>query len=306
MSPRVSILIITYNQAAYVEETVRSALAQSYEPLEVVVADDHSTDETPDILRRLAATNPKLRLVLGERNLGITGNSNRGLRACRGEMIAFQGGDDLLLPGKIAAQVEWMTGRAQRVLCGHDVEYFASETGDTLSIHAPRRCGLGPRDVIRAGPPYAATAVMIRASAAPARGFDERLPRVSDWKLWIDVLESGGEFGRVDGVFARYRIHDKNITRVAARECFIEQFLTLAYVEAESPHRARDCRHGRAFLLYREGVAALQAGRSAEASRLISSSLAESWTHSTRAPLWLALARAPRFIRERIVGTARS
>lgn len=281
--PLVSVMIITYNQEEYIEAAVRSALAQDHPALEVVVADDASTDRTPDILRALAAEDPRVRPVLGERNLGITGNSNRGLRACRGDFIAFQGGDDLLLPGKITAQVRWFLEHGDRVLCGHDVEYFRSTDNSTLSVLRARREGRGPGDMIRRGPPFPATAVMVRAAALPSHGFDERLPRVSDWKLWIDLLESGGSFGYVPAVFARYRIHDKNVTIASSDACWVEQHCTLALVEAERPHHARAARAGRSFLWFRRGASALRRGDRSGLNPL-RASLAESLSFATRTP----------------------
>ena len=123
--PLVSILIISFNQEAFIEEALKGALEQDYENLEVVVADDGSTDRTPDIILSYADRyKGRLVAIVGKPNLGITGNSNRGLSLCKGKYIAFQGGDDVFLPGKISAQVDWMEERDSRVLCGHQVEVF--------------------------------------------------------------------------------------------------------------------------------------------------------------------------------------
>lgn len=214
--PLVSVMIICYNQQRYIREAVTSALDQGYRNLEVVVADDASTDDTPKILRELQMRYPeRLKLVLNATNHGITGNSNVGLKHCSGELVAFMGGDDVLLPGKIERQVEWFGTDPHRVLCGHDVEWIDADSaplGIRSSDLVPMQAGKGVSGFIRDGSPYAATAIMVRRSRIPPWGFHRALPVVSDWKLWLDVIGTDGAYGRVDGVYARYRRHRDNVT----------------------------------------------------------------------------------------------
>lgn len=215
-TPRVSILVISYNQEGYIREALESALAQDYANLEVVVADDASRDGTQAIIRELVQLYPqRLKPIYNAHNVGITANSNIGLRACRGEFIAFMGGDDVLLPGKIARQVEWFGQDDRRVLCGHDVDWIAAD-GAPLGIRTsdlvPLREGRGASGFIQNGSPYAATSVMVRRSRIPSYGFHPALPVVSDWKLWIDVIGTDGTYGYIPGIHARYRRHRDNVT----------------------------------------------------------------------------------------------
>ena len=98
--PLVSVAIITYNHEKFIGEALNSVLEQDYENIEIVVADDGSKDRTPEILRKFEREHPgKLRLILSERNEGITVNSNKAHFACIGKYVAWLGGDDLMLPG---------------------------------------------------------------------------------------------------------------------------------------------------------------------------------------------------------------
>lgn len=213
--PKVSILIISYNQKDYVAEALESAINQDYENLEVVISDDGSTDGTAEIIAQWQSRYPeRLVALLNKDNVGITRNSNRALHACTGEFIAVQGGDDILLPGKIAAQVQWFLEDQERVLCGHQVEMFY-EGGLLRPSHLAEsrlRKGKGPEDLIRNGVPFPATAIMIRANVIPSHGFDESIPMASDWLFWIEVLMPAGKFGYVDGIYARYRRHDRSVS----------------------------------------------------------------------------------------------
>ncbi|MBU0620436.1 MAG: glycosyltransferase [Gammaproteobacteria bacterium] len=215
-SPRISILVICYNQNKYIREALESALEQDYENLEVVVADDASRDGTQTIIRELAQRYPhRLKPILNPQNVGITANSNIGLAHCSGEFIAFMGGDDVLLPGKISRQAAWLAADEKRVLCGHDVDWIDADgvqLGIRSSDRVPLREGRGASGIIRNGTPYAATAVMVRRSHIPSYGFHPALPVVSDWKLWLDVVGSDGLYGYIPGIHARYRRHRDNVT----------------------------------------------------------------------------------------------
>ncbi len=300
--PLVSILIVTYNQAAFLVEALDSAIAQAWEPLEIVVADDGSTDMTGQLLAEYAALDPRIRVVTGP-NLGITPNCNRGLRACRGEYVAFMGGDDVLLPGKIAAQIAWFEAHPAGVLCAHDVESFVSTTNEVLPDGSAARWrkigGRGPGELLRKGNLFAAPAVMIKRSAAPAYGFDERLPLVSDGKLWLDVLAGGGEWGSIPGIWTRYRRHGQNTTSVWFERCWTEAFMTRAIFEAEHPQYAADCQQGRAMLMYRRGVHHLGLGEGAAADVHLRAALRLAPTVSWKLPIWYGISRLPGPLRRR-------
>ena len=212
--PKVSIHVISYNQRDYIREAVDSALAQDYPDLEVVVADDASTDGTAEILSEYEQAHAgRVIAALGEDNVGITRNSNRGLAACTGDLVAFMGGDDVLLPGKVSAQVAWFAEDSRRVLCGHQVETFyddGSRPPYPLTRHL--LSGKGAEGLIRHGP-FGATSVMVRQDRIPSYGFDEALSVVSDQMLWIDVVRTDGVLGYVPGTLARYRRHGGNVTR---------------------------------------------------------------------------------------------
>jgi len=213
VKPLVSIHIITYNQLDFIHETLSSALEQDYENLEVVVADDGSTDGTAEIILEYAERyQGRLIPLVGGPNLGITGNSNRGLKSCKGKYIAFQGGDDVFLPGKTSAQVAWMEEDDKRVLCGHQVEVFYEDGKAPHGQSRPMVGGAGSGLFVKKGVPFQGTSIMIRKEAMPKYGFDKQLKTYSDDLFFIETLVSGGKYGYIDGVFARYRRHEFNVS----------------------------------------------------------------------------------------------
>jgi glycosyltransferase involved in cell wall biosynthesis len=252
-NPKVSVMTLCYNQAHFIRETLDSVLAQDYDNLEIVVADDASTDGSQDILREYAARYPgKFVLVMNERNLGITGNCNAAFFACTGEFIAILGGDDLFLPGKLSAQVEEFEKDPDVALCYHPVEIFNSATNRTLYItnQNPREDTHNAFEIImRAGIP-GASSVMVRRPACPPGGFDVRLPTVSDWLFYIEVALRG-KIVKVDRVLGRYRKHGSGASD-RSLELLEESLLTLDLVLEKYPGNeelAAACRIGKARYL---------------------------------------------------------
>lgn len=302
--PLVSVHVITYNHVGYIGKALKSAIDQNYPNLEIVVADDESNDGTRDIVSDFARRYPDRIVAILEPHAGITGNYNRALLRCTGKYVAILNGDDEFLPGKIAAQTEWLEERTQRTLCGHDVEHFDSSTGNRLRLHSelgPMRAGSGAHDFIYRGCPFASVSVMVRRAALPPAGMSTRLRTVLDWKFSIDALVEGGEFGYVDGILARYRVHPTNVINTHSEEMWLDVMTTLSLLEAEHPQLARVVRRGRARSMYRRGVRRLQAGDSAGARVWLAAAAAEDLTAVGKLPVWYALSRLPEAWRQRLI-----
>jgi glycosyltransferase involved in cell wall biosynthesis len=108
ITPRVTFALITFNQARYIRGAIRGALAQTYSPLEILISDDRSTDDTFDIAGE-AVSNYRgpHRIVLNrnETNLGIGGHINRLMALATGDLIVAAAGDDISLPHRVESLV---------------------------------------------------------------------------------------------------------------------------------------------------------------------------------------------------------
>lgn len=103
--PRVSVVITSYNYAAFVGRAIESALAQDYADLEVIVCENGSTDNSLKVIARFQK-DPRLKVVVNETNLGVIGNLNKGLQVSTGDFVVFLSADDYFLPGHIARAVQ--------------------------------------------------------------------------------------------------------------------------------------------------------------------------------------------------------
>jgi len=241
--PKVSIFIVSFNQKDFIAKAIEGAVNQDYENLEVVISDDGSTDGTADIIEQWQSCYPeRLVALLNEDNVGITCNCNRALRACSGDFIAFMGGDDVLLPGKISAQVDWFKQDKDRVLCGHEVIYIYSDGSYISSAKRTKLIsGAGPETFINRSEILPPTSTMVRASSIPPHGFDEAIPIASDFLFWIEVLSAGGKFGCVEGVYANRRAHSNSVTVVKRFEVYNDIETTYRIIAKRYPQYRSLC-----------------------------------------------------------------
>lgn len=104
-APLVSVITTVYNAESFLETSLHSLLAQTFTDFEAIVIDDGSTDGSAELVKRMARTEPRIRLIQQE-NQGHARATNRGLAEARGALIAFLDHDDLWRPQKLQRQVE--------------------------------------------------------------------------------------------------------------------------------------------------------------------------------------------------------
>ena len=102
MKPLVSILVPAYNAEAWISDALRSAIAQTWKPKEIIVVDDGSTDGTLAVARQFESN--QLRVVT-HKNQGASATRNKAYSLCKGDYIQFLDADDLIGPDKIAKQI---------------------------------------------------------------------------------------------------------------------------------------------------------------------------------------------------------
>jgi hypothetical protein len=184
-TPRVTVVLIAYNAAGLVERALRTALDQSFGPLEVVVVDDGSGDGTAEAARAAAGADARVRVVSKE-NGGPASARNRGIREARGELVAFLDHDDLWSPRKLEAQVALLDRFPHAAVAS----CYSALVDDAGAVLGWRLGGAADGDVYRQMLEWdlvsGGSVVLARRSALlDARGFDETLPLRSDWDLWI-------------------------------------------------------------------------------------------------------------------------
>ncbi|MEW6388399.1 MAG: glycosyltransferase family A protein, partial [Thermodesulfobacteriota bacterium] len=180
--PWVSVIIPTYNRAAWVKEAVASVLGQTCRHFELLVVDDGSTDAT---LEALAPYFPQIKVLRRGERRGVSAARNLGAHAARGEWLAFLDSDDLWLPEKLARQTAFLQANPDMLLCQTEEIWMRQgkrvnpprthvKAGGDIFLRSLERCLVSP------------SAVMLkRRLFLEAGGFDETLPAGEDYDLWL-------------------------------------------------------------------------------------------------------------------------
>jgi glycosyltransferase involved in cell wall biosynthesis len=201
--PWVTIVTPTYNQSAYLAETIDSVLAQDYPRLEYIVLDDGSTDDTPAVLARYDGKIQHQR----HDNIGQSSTLNRGWAMARGSLIGYLSSDDLLEPGAISHLVTALQTHPDAVVAYGDFKLIdakgrhfrdvKAEDFDVNRLCVDLVCQPGPG------------ALMRRQLFDETGGWATHLRQVPDFDFWLRAVQFG-PFIRVAEALSRYRIHEES------------------------------------------------------------------------------------------------
>jgi glycosyltransferase involved in cell wall biosynthesis len=181
--PCVSVIVPTYNRAWIVKEAIDSVLSQTYTDFELIVVDDGSTDNTPDLL---SAYQDRI-IVLRQENAGVSAARNRGIRASSGRLIAFLDSDDLWLPKKLERQTAFFKENPAAMVCQTKETWIRNGKRVNPKKRHQKESGIffeRSLSLCLVSP----SAVMIRRSFFDAVDlFDESLPACEDYDLWLRI-----------------------------------------------------------------------------------------------------------------------
>lgn len=189
----VSAIIPAYNRESTIKRSVDSALAQTYANMEVIVVDDGSTDRTVEVLRSYG---DRIRVIV-QKNAGPSAARNTGIRAARGEVIAFLDSDDEWLPEKINRQIRLMTNGVTCCICDATMRYSNGVTNSSFSaagLTPDRREGVwtNPTEVLLSRFLLFNQVVAIRREALNRAGFfPEDLRVMEDYDFALRLSTTG-------------------------------------------------------------------------------------------------------------------
>ena len=183
MSPKISVIIPTYNRASMVVEAVESVLAQEMAEFDLIVVDDGSTDETG---HKLSVYNSRLRYYRQE-NAGVSAARNRGVELSRAPLVSFLDSDDLWLPSKLHIQHRFMLDHPEVSICQTEEIWWRNGRQVNPKKHHQKPSGdifQRSLDLCLVSP----SAVMMRRELFETVGsFDVELPVAEDYDLWLRV-----------------------------------------------------------------------------------------------------------------------
>ena len=224
-SPLVSIIVITYNSAKYVLDTLESAKAQTYQNIELIVSDDGSKDDTVQVCRDWIGQNEarfvKTQIITTVKNTGIPSNCNRGVKAATGEWIKLIAGDDILFNHCVEDNL--LAILPDDVMVLSELEDF--EGNDTIDVSS-RKVGVTVNPIFKAlkdarsqflyflkGYYIPGSAIFVqRQFMNEIGGYDERYNLVEDRPLFLKMTYHHYLIKYIDSITVGHRRHDEGIT----------------------------------------------------------------------------------------------
>ena len=138
--PRVTFFLFAYNQADFIRDACEAALAQTYTPLEVILSDDCSSDETFQIMQDVVASYSgphQVRLNRNDQNLGLIGHVNRAMEITESDLIVVAAGDDISLPERTEVIVKSYLEKKGQVFSIHSAVTKIDVQGNELDVWVP-------------------------------------------------------------------------------------------------------------------------------------------------------------------------
>ena len=211
--PTISICIPTYNRSRFLTDTIRSALNQSFEPLEIVIIDDGSTDNTEEIVKGFNSS--KLR-YFKKKHEGAPIARNRCIKAARGEYILWLDSDDLLLPEILKTYRDSLTKFPEADILYCNLQSFGTKN-EHKKLYTYKDWYNNPEGMVAflyIGSPIPNGGTLISKKVFNEIGYyNEYFTRAHDFEFWVRVaLSKAFKAKHVDKILYKYIIHEDNIS----------------------------------------------------------------------------------------------
>ena len=236
-SPKVTVVIPAYNREKYIAAAIDSILRQSFPHFELLLLDDGSTDESVAIMRTY--TDPRVRVVCNETNLGVPKTRNRGLELARGEYIAMLDSDDYAYPERLARQVAFLDRHQDYAVVGSWVSVMKEQ-------RSPKKIGILPvsADDVRARLLFhcslSQASIMARTAVLQDYKYREQYVVCEDFDLWMRLAKTY-KLANVPEFLVCRRMHAGRITyekapmvRATKRQLFATQLAELGMKFSDS------------------------------------------------------------------------
>lgn len=303
---KLSISMITYNHERYIGAALDSILSQEVNvDYEIVIGEDYSKDRTREIIENYIVKFPgMIRLIDRGKNVGSTKNFYDTVLQCKGEYIAMMDGDDLMLPGKLQKQVDYLDQHPECSMVAHSLIEFEDVTDVEIREVKPK--GIKEfytiKDLLKHGSIFGNSSKMFRRSAIPFKDSDQKINFIAD--MYLTVLVTGNaKIGWIPEVLGKYRRHAGAMMRnLIAEKAYQDELYTLNGISnyyGKTYENYYGPRLAYANLIY--GIDELNNGNYASARKKFLKSISSDYTYSFSTYFYLIMSFAPKKIRDYII-----
>ena len=198
----VSIITPSYNSERFISDTINSVIEQTYDNWELIIVDDASYDQTPKIIKRFLSKESRIKAIFLKENIGPSEARNQAIRIAKGRFIAFLDSDDLWLPNKLDAQINYMITNSVGFSFTSYIQISEDGLNHLKDIHAPARINYS--SYLKNTIIGCLTVVLDKRIVG-----DFEMPKIRsshDMALWLMILKQGFVAHGIDITLAKYRL----------------------------------------------------------------------------------------------------
>jgi glycosyltransferase involved in cell wall biosynthesis len=208
----VSVIVPTFNRASLLQRALRSVLAQTARPREIIVVDDGSTDGTGDVVQNLQTQYPQIRYYY-QTNQGVSKARNTGISLAKAAWIAFLDSDDQWLKNKLALQMEQLHANPGYWLC-HTEEIWIRRGKRVNPMNKHKKYAGNIYDKCLPLCPISPSSVVLHRDLLQTVGlFDESLPACEDYDLWLRICSRYPVLFIETPLIVKYGGHEDQLSR---------------------------------------------------------------------------------------------
>lgn len=221
---KLDVLMSTYNDEKYIEESISSILNQSYKNFNFIIIDDSSTDNTLEIIKKYKEIDDRIILMENDKNLGLSHNLNKGVMISKADYIARMDADDISHPDRLLTQIKEMIENQNLDVLGS----FANEINESGKFVKLLRVPTNNKNIYKLlwTCPFIHPSVMFkRKSILEVGNYKKEIRRRQDYELWFRCGQNSLKFKNIDKPLIDYRINNKEYYTKNNFKVNISQFL---------------------------------------------------------------------------------
>lgn len=210
-----SIIITLFKGEKLIEKTLDAVLSQTYKDYEVVLVNDESPDNVGDIVKKYISNHPGVDFVyLEQKNKGLGGARNTGIRSASGEIMAILDQDDIWYPNKLELTVKAFDEHPEISIVCHNLYKNNNCSLKEMLVTGPNEKDMY-RKLLFEGNRLAASATSFKKSAIEDAGYFsediDKLHMVEDYDLWLKMASKGHKFYFIEDILGEYVLHGDNL-----------------------------------------------------------------------------------------------
>jgi glycosyltransferase involved in cell wall biosynthesis len=240
-APSITVVLPVYNGGAFLGKAIESILNQTYRDFEFILINDGSKDGSKQVIDNYAAKDNRI-IAVHQENAGLVTTLNRGIAMAKAPFIARMDADDVALPERFAAQIDYMNKHPEIAVLGTSIRLIDENDAPITDILYPASPKDVAKEVLRGSPLAHPTVMMRKAILDEAGGYNQLYNHGEDYELWLRLSEKY-QMANLPEIYLLYRQHPHKVSFQYSRDQTIATFIALLASKARRQGKEDPTKH---------------------------------------------------------------